>query len=146
MSGNPYPFENRMVPSALQEPPLDSSTSASATGNADADASTTFSLPWAKNPSDRPSKDQNGYVAPLDPRIEKASSESSGRTQRNTSSSESLAEDAHRVPSGDTVGVPLLASTKWNSVFGGGRRVDRMTCGRATFGSAALERSAPIPR
>src|SRR5512141_2189318 len=124
-----------MVPSALQEPPLDSSTSASTTGDAEADASTTFSLPWAKNPSDRPSGDQNGNVAPLDPRIENASSESSGRTHRSTWSSGPLAENATRVPSGDTAGVPLFASTKWNSVFGGGRRVDRMTCGRATFGS-----------
>jgi hypothetical protein len=51
-----------------------------------------------------------------------------------------------RVPSGDTVGGPLLASRKWNSVFGGGRSVDRMAPGSAAFGSAVLPRRAPIPR
>ena len=61
-----------------------------------------LSLPCAKNPRFRPSGDQNGNVAPSVPGIGRASSESSGRTQRRVGPPSSLTKARLR-PSGESI-------------------------------------------
>src|SRR5215475_9732530 len=62
-SSRPAPAEKTITPALLHAPPRGSSASPSICGGP-ASMLILFSLPWAKNPSDLLSGDQNGYAAP----------------------------------------------------------------------------------
>ena len=68
-----------MVPEGLHVPPLPSTASASTTG-APPSSATFISLPRAKNPSERPSGDQKGCLAPSEPTMTVASAAARART------------------------------------------------------------------
>src|SRR6266481_215956 len=71
----------RMVPSRFQVPPRPSAASQSVRAGPP-EGSMILSLPPAKNPTNRPSGDQKGYLAPLVPARGCARSESIGRIHR----------------------------------------------------------------
>src|SRR5580693_5634636 len=108
----------RIVPSAPQVPPRPIAISQRARGGPP-DTSNRFSLPLAKNPTERLSADQNGNVAPSVPSSGFAAAELSGLTHRSWRPSELTAEKTSHFPSGERVGGPGLIPVKTNLVFGG---------------------------
>ena len=82
-----------------------------------------LSASCAKKAMERPSGDQNGYEAPSVPCKSRDVSVSSGRTQIWIVPDASLAVNARRVPSGDTMGAnPGCPLSKM--LFSGGRTLN----------------------
>jgi len=89
-------------------------------------AATFFSCPSAKNPSDWPSADQNGKVAPSVPGIGSALSFERGRTQIWALPLESSATKAILAPSGESAIAPPPSPMRSKVVPSGGKTKERL--------------------
>src|SRR5262249_34445140 len=114
-------------------------------------ASTTFSFPRAKNPSDRLSGDQNGACAPSVPGNGCAVVEASGRVQSCCRPSADTAMNARTRPSGDSAshgwptgppGAALVAPSETARVNVKG--LDGAGAGRQNRPSAAMAATSPM--
>ena len=94
-----------MTLSSLHDPPRALGASAMAMGMPP-EASTVFSFPWAKNPSERLSGDQKGNMASSLLSISRGSAESSERTHKVRFPSGETATKATRRPSFESTGEP----------------------------------------
>src|SRR5215211_622744 len=91
---------NRMTSDALHDPAFGSPTGH--TRRMSPVGPMTWRYPAAKNPSERPSYDQNGMSPPVDPAIGFASSLSMSRIQRLREPSAAAKTKASRCPSGES--------------------------------------------
>ena len=137
----------RMTPSRFQLPPRPSGASASTCG-APPVVSTVLSLPPAKNPTDRPSADQNGNAASSVPVSGCACIVSSERIHSCGTPRRGAATNASRPPSGDKASCTVEATgdgDQW--VPGGGMTSKRISrAGAPRGGKNRREAAAPTAR
>src|SRR5256885_11518238 len=119
-----------MTPSALQVPPRFEGASQSTCGAA-SERSVLFSFPFAKNASERPSGDQNGYDAPSVPGTRRGATVSTARRKRELTPSAVRATNARRLPSGDRARAPVSSGDGMKELSGAetANRVTRTSAG-----------------
>ncbi len=151
----PISVPKRITPSRFQSPELLTPCASHSVRTAPPEASTILSLPFAKNPMNRLSGDQNGLRAPSVPGSEWAGIASSGRTYNIGCCARAAAENARRRPSGEAAKVAMVvpsgAATE-NRTGGGGESgcnihaVNPNEVRRNTRAIAAYKRSREMRR